>query len=259
MKNRPDPLRRLPASLIIDTGDRARRGIRISLPSQPAPVWRVPPVRAAEPGPDTPLRSLEYVVVDVETTGGPARRGHRITEVCAVRLSPEGAPKEEFTALVNPDRVIPPFVTSLTRITMDMVSRAPRFPEVAPELARVLDGAVFVAHNAQFDWSFVSRELERAGGEPLRGKMLCTVRMARRLVPEVSSRSLDALSYYFGVHNDARHRAWGDARATATVFRRLLERLEEREVARWSELEALLRRRAPRRKRIASPHPMTER
>ena len=110
-----------------------------------------------------------------------------------------------------------------------------------------------------FDWSFVSRELQRAGGAALCGAPLCTVRMARRLVPEVSSRSLDALTNYFGVPNAARHRAWGDARATAGLFRRLLERLDEREIARWEELQSLLRKRAPRRKRIASPHPMTER
>jgi len=256
---RPDPLRGLPAALRIDTEDRARRGIRISLPSATAPARSCPRVAAAEPLPGAALRALEYAVVDVETTGGPSGRGHRITEVCAVRLAADGRTVAEFATLLNPERAILPFVTSLTRITGAMVADAPRFGEIAAELAKVLEGAVFVAHNATFDWSFVSRELERAGGGPLRGRMLCTVHMARRLVPEVSSRSLDALTDYFGVHNPARHRAYGDARATAALFRRLLERLEEREVAHWEELQTLLQRRAPRRKRSASPHPMTER
>ena len=275
----------LPPEIRVDTSRRSSHGIRISLsapavsagvsPAQRAALahaGRMPmrirdrphtrygagwagPSELALPGTDR-IRSLEYVVVDVETTGGACDSGHRITEVCAVRVSGDGAITGEFTTLVNPDRYIPPAITQLTRITHDMVSFAPRFDEVAPELRDFLEGAVFVAHNAAFDWRFVAYELVRACLEPLYARVLCTVRLARKIVPEVSSRSLDALSWYFGVENEARHRAFGDARATALIFQRLLDRMDEREIERWEQLETLMRKRGPRRKRRASPQPV---
>lgn len=206
-----------------------------------------------ELSPRDPLRSLEYVIVDVETTGGAPGYGDRVTEVAVVRLNGRGSLLGEYTTLVNPERPIPPAITHLTRITQAMVARAPCFHEIAPDVQRVLDGAVFVAHNAAFDWRFLSWELGQAGAGPLRSRILCTVRLARRVVPEVSHRSLDALQFFFDVENQARHRAFGDARATAIIFRKLLDRVDEREIACWEELETLLARRAPRRKRQAMP------
>ncbi|HEX7120030.1 MAG TPA: exonuclease domain-containing protein [Longimicrobiales bacterium] len=199
------------------------------------------------------LRSLEYVVVDVETTGGGASRGDRVTEFAAIRIRGTGEVLEEFTTLVNPERPIPPFITRLTNITDEMVRDAPRFGEIAGEVRRLLEGGVFVAHNVSFDWRFVGHELERATGLGLEGRRLCTVKLARRVVPEVASRSLGSLTEYFGIDNDARHRAFGDARATAAVLLRLLERVEGYEVTSWAELEALLERRRRRRKRTSLP------
>jgi DNA polymerase-3 subunit epsilon len=277
---RVDPAAILPPILIVDAADRSRSGIRISLPARPArriravrergPRYDVssPPrlvrygegwlVAAGEDlSPRDVVRSLEYVVVDVETTGG-SMGSDRITEVAAVRLGGDGRLLGEFATLVNPDRVIPPAITQLTRITQAMVSQAPRFHEIAPDVYRILEGAVFVAHNASFDWRFVSRELWRAGGESPRVRVLCTVRLARRVVPEISSRSLDALQFFFDVENEARHRAFGDARATARIFRKLLDRVDERDIVRWEDLERLLSRIAPRRKRRAMPMPVAD-
>mgnify|MGYP001171381386 FL=1 len=200
-----------------------------------------------------PLRSLEYVVVDVETTGGVEKRGDRVTEFAAICVSGTGEVVEAYPPLVNPERPIPPFITRLTRITDDMVRGAPRFEEIAGEVQRMLRGRIFVAHNVAFDWGFVGHELERATGVGLEGRRLCTVKLARRVVPEVSSRSLGSVSEYCGIDNDARHRAYGDARATVEVFRRLLDRLEEREVSDWLELQALLESRRARRKRSSLP------
>lgn len=203
------------------------------------------------------LRSLEYAVVDVETTGGSATRGHRITEVCAVCLDGDGRFVGEFRSLVNPFRPIPPAITRLTNITDAMVRDAPSFHEIEPELRYWLEGRVFVAHNAGFDWRFVGWEMEGACGLRIEAPVLCTVRMARRLVPEIRSRSLDALQYFFDVHNEARHRAYGDARATARVFRMLMRRAEDRAIARWDELQQLLEARPKRRKkRTALPTSM---
>ena len=186
------------------------------------------------------LSSLEYTIVDVETTGGSAARGHRVTEVGVVCLDGNGRFIGEFKTLVNPFRPIPPSITRLTGITDAMASDAPSFDAIAPELRRWLEGRVFVAHNAGFDWRFVGWELEQTTGRKLHAPVLCTVRMARRLVPEIRSRSLDALQHFFDVRNEARHRAYGDARATARIFRRLMFRAFDSGVGRWDELQQLL-------------------
>jgi DNA polymerase III epsilon subunit family exonuclease len=272
----------VPEGLLADMADRRRSGIRITLPerkgpplfplgyeqaqfarwvrdARPAPMVRRYGEGWADTGePDDVVRSLEFVVVDVETTGGSAWSGHRITEFCAVRMSGDGVHLEEFTTLVNPQRPIPPFVSRLTRITQSMVERAPRFRDIATEARRIMDGAVFVAHNASFDWRFLSAELEWATGKPMSGRALCTVRLARKVVPELSRRSLDALAWYFNIENVARHRAFGDARATADLLRIFLDRLDDRQITRWGELESLVSRRAPRRRRQASPEPVRD-
>jgi DNA polymerase-3 subunit epsilon len=172
-----------------------------------------------------------------------------------VRLDGNGRLLDEYSSLVNPERSIPPYITRLTRITPAMIERAPRFDEVATEVRRMLADAVFVAHNASFDWRFLSTELQWVRQEPLCGRVICTVRLARKVVPEMPRRSLDSLSDYFGIENVARHRAFGDARATAEMFALLLGRLDEMRISQWHELETLLSRRAARRKRRASPEP----
>lgn len=209
--------------------------------------------------PPIALDTLEYVVVDVETTGGGVNRGHRITEIAIVRVDADGKPTHEYTTLVNPGRSIPYEISKLTNISQDMVRGAPRFEEIAQDVRQLLGGRVFVAHNAGFDWNFVHGELVRTTGKPLLGRRLCTVRLARKVVPEVRRRTLDSLQYFFDVHNEARHRAYGDARATAIIFQRLLDRVWEREIDSWQGLEQLLRR-APkqRKKRSALPQPMED-
>jgi DNA polymerase-3 subunit epsilon len=204
------------------------------------------------------IRELEYVVVDVETTGGAPSRGHRMTEFGAVRMRGDGTIIDEYESLVNPMRHIPAFITDLTSITPQMAYNAPLFGEIAENVRAILDGAVFVAHNAPFDRRFVGMELGRVG-VPMFNRTLCTVRLARKTVTEVQARSLDSLQYFFGIENYARHRAMGDARATALIFRKLLDRLDEHEVTRWNELESFLRRRPKKRKkRVASPQPVED-
>ncbi|HEV2129894.1 MAG TPA: 3'-5' exonuclease, partial [Longimicrobiaceae bacterium] len=193
------------------------------------------------------LREEEWVVVDVETTGGSPAHGHRVTEVAAVRVS-RGEVTESFSTLVNPQRPIPRMITDMTGITNEMVRSAPTFPEVAPRLQEMLRGRVFVAHNAGFDWRFVCSELELCRRAPLSGRQLCTVRLARKLLPQLPSRSLDALALYFDLEIAARHRAGDDALATARLLLHFIEILEERGIDGWEAVEALLAPRAPRRK-----------
>ena len=209
-------------------------------------------------GPKVPLDQLEYAVVDVETTGGGQIRGHRITEVAIVRVDANGKKTHEYSTLINPGRSIPYPITKLTSISDDMVRRAPYFEDVAHEIRTLLEGRVFVAHNAAFDWGFINGELVRTTGKPLLGRRLCTVRLSRKVVPEVRRRSLDALSYFFNVHNEARHRAYGDARATASIFRRLLERVWDREIDTWQALDRFVRQAKAKKKRSALPTPIED-
>ena len=203
------------------------------------------------------LADLSYVVVDVETTGGRPDGGDRITEIAAVIIE-RGEITRVYETLVNPQRPIPPMVTSITNITWNMVRNAPTFRDIVHDVADALRGHVFVAHNAGFDWRFVTAEIARATGERLDGRQLCTVRLARRLLPQLSRRSLDHVSRFYGVENTARHRAGGDAVATAKVFLRMLREARDRGCLTWPELETLLRTpvRGRRRKRRAMPHPM---
>jgi DNA polymerase-3 subunit epsilon len=210
---------------------------------------------APSPAPGKPLREEEWVVVDLETTGGSPKRGHRVTEVAAVAVS-RGEIRGTWCSLVNPGRRIPGMITSLTGITEQMVAEAPRFHEVADRVSQEIRGRVFVAHNAAFDWRFMGWEMQQATGMAPVGRTLCTVRLARKLLPELPSRNLDSLTHYFGVEIEHRHRALDDAVATARVLIRLIEMLEDRGAEDWEGLQGLLRRRARRKKRKASPQSM---
>ena len=198
-----------------------------------------------------PLQTLSYVVVDTETTGGRHGSGDRITEIAAVVVR-DGEIVELFETLVNPERSIPYFVSQLTNITWDMVKDKPTFDRVAPEVMRVLEGNVFVAHNMMFDWRFVTSELSRATGRKLQGRRLCTVKMARKVLPQLSRRSLDHVARYYGVEIHGRHRAGGDALATAKCMLRMLSDLGDRGCTTWGDLETLLRAPAVRRKKRRS-------
>src|SRR3989442_9463407 len=173
------------------------------------------------------LEHARFAVVDVETTGVRAQVGGRILEV-AVAILEGGTIHLAFEALLDPGTPIPLWVARLTGITDSMVAGRPRFGDVVAGLGRALDAAVFVAHNARFDWRFLAAECALAGVPAPGGKPLCTVRLTRRLVPELRHRRLDHVAAFFGIENPARHRAFGDALATAHVLRALLGRARER-------------------------------
>jgi len=194
------------------------------------------------PVPAHELENLRYAVVDVETTGGSPGRGHRITEVAVVEIR-DGTIAADFHTLVNPGRPIPPRIARLTGINDEMVAGAPFFEDVAPDLLDLLEGRVFVAHNVAFDWSFVSAQMADSLGQVPGGPRLCTVQMARRLAPELKRRNLDSLASHFGVPNHARHRAHGDALATARVLLRLLDEARGQGILDLPQLQRLLSRR----------------
>jgi DNA polymerase III subunit epsilon len=207
-------------------------------------TWRLDPTLAPF---GAPLSEVAFAVVDVETTGRGPWLGNGIIEIAIVEAR-GGQITGEYETLVNPGHGIPGAITALTGITTEMVSRAPYFDHVADEVAARLTGRVFVAHNATFDWSFVSSELVKAVGEAPDVPRLCTVRMCRRLVPQLRHRNLDVLSRHFGIDNHARHRAYGDALATARVLLRLLDEAAGRGIEDLTTLEWYLRRRRQRKR-----------
>src|SRR6266496_1303240 len=181
------------------------------------------------------LEHARFAVVDVETTGVRAQVGGRILEV-AVAILERGTIHLAFEALLDPGTPIPLWVARLTGITEGMVVGRPRFGDVVAGFGRALDAAVFVAHNARFDWRFLAAEYALAGVPAPGGKPLCTVRLTRRLVPELRHRGLDHVAAFFGIENPARHRAFGDALATAHVLRALIGRARERGVETLEQL-----------------------
>jgi DNA polymerase-3 subunit epsilon len=200
------------------------------------------------------LDDCAFAVVDVETTGMRAGGGDRITEIAVVVVH-RGRREVVVDSLVNPGRPIPPAICAITNITNAMVRDAPTFAEVVDQVVAALAGRVFVAHNARFDWGFVSAEVRRARDLALDGPQLCTVRLARRLVKGVRSCGLDNLTQHFGFDNPARHRAAGDALVTADLLARLLRLAREEGAHTLQDLSAIAlrpRRRAPR-KRLAMP------
>lgn len=196
------------------------------------------------------VRDRPWVFVDLETTGtAPARE--RITEVAVLRVGPDGY-AEEWSTLVHPEQRIPPAITAITGIDDAMVRAAPRFAEIADALQQRLSGAVFVAHNAPFDYGFVKAEFARLG-RAFEAPTLCTVRLSRQLYPQRTPHTLDAIvdrhRLRAAMGDAGRHRALGDARLIH-AFLAHIERDLEPEV-----LDAALKRlivepgadRAPRR------------
>ena len=202
------------------------------------------------------LRDLRFAVVDTETTGGGARGDDRVMEVAVVHVD-GGRVTTALEQLIDPQRPIGRYVSRLTGITWEMVCEAPTFGDVAPAIHEALEGRIFVAQNARFDWRFLSMELKRATGRPLTGERLCTVKLARKLLTHLPRRSLDALAWHYEVPILGRHRAGGDARATAQVLLRMLADARRQDVDTWDDLQALLRRPRPRAFRSALPQPVT--
>lgn len=161
-----------------------------------------------------------YCVIDVETTGK-GINGNRITEICAVRLL-DGEVIDKFTSLVNPEQYIPPFITNLTGIDDAMVADAPLFKEIADRILQITEEAIFIAHNVNFDFNVIRGEFKRLGVSFTR-KKLCTVRLSRKLIPNLFSYSLGNLCASIGIPLNNRHRAEGDTDATVILFKRILD------------------------------------
>lgn len=162
-----------------------------------------------------------YAIVDIETTGGYAEN-HRVTEI-AIYHHDGTQITDHYKTLINPGRKIPHFITGLTGISHEMVKDAPTFSDIADEVMSWLKDRVFVAHNAHFDYSFLKKEFEDHG-LPWNSRKLCTVRLSRKIIPGLDSYGLGRLAASLGIVIADRHRAGGDAFATAQIFDILLRR-----------------------------------
>ncbi|HRO43473.1 MAG TPA: exonuclease domain-containing protein [Flavipsychrobacter sp.] len=162
-----------------------------------------------------------YAIVDIETTGSYAL-GNGITEI-AIAIHDGREVLHFYETLMNPGRHIPLFIQSLTGITNEMVAGAPSFAEVAGQVHELLVDKVFVAHNVNFDYSFVKHHLGVAGFE-WQAKKLCTLRLARKIIPGLQRYGLGNLCHQIGINHQNHHRAGGDAMATAELFSMLVEK-----------------------------------
>lgn len=156
-----------------------------------------------------------YTIIDVETTG----KTNRITEISIFKYDGKKV-IDEFTSLVNPEIEIPDYITALTGIDNFIVAKAPTFKEIAEKVCSITANATFVAHNVNFDYNVIKGELNRLG-ITFRRKKLCTVRLSRKLIPNLHSYSLGKLCAALQIPLIDRHRARGDAEATVLLFKHL--------------------------------------
>ena len=168
-----------------------------------------------------PLEEAHFTVVDLETTGGRAAAG-TIIEIGAWKMVGRRMLKS-FQTLVRPNYAIPRFIVGLTSISNEMVRAAPRIEEVLPAFRDFIGDSVMVAHNAAFDFSFLDFEFRRIFGIGLNNPVLCTLRMARRFMPSLRRKRLDALAEHFGLSTEGRHRGLGDARMAAELLSIFIE------------------------------------
>ena len=172
------------------------------------------------------ITGLECVVFDVETTGFSPKDGDRIIEIAAIKTK-NGKTIDTFDFLINPERPIPPQASQVNNITDDMVSDAPKADAVLPQMIDFIGGAVVVGHNVKFDLEFLCFQLAAIGRKlDSRTPTLDTLKMARALIPQLSSYRLENVAQYFGAKIEETHRALVDVELTVTALNRMLHMSE---------------------------------
>lgn len=172
------------------------------------------------------LDRTNFFVVDVETTGANSKTD-RLTDIAVVHVL-GGEIIDTFHSLINPRQPIPEFIQEMTGITNELVRNAPDEREVLPEYKEFIskDNSIFVAHNANFDHFFIRNTMIRNYGASLEHEILCTVKLARKILPKSQKVNLTSLAQYFNIPIFMRHRALGDAFATAKALIKMLDILE---------------------------------
>jgi DNA polymerase-3 subunit epsilon len=176
---------------------------------------------------NTPLENASFTVVDVETTGLSANR-NRIIEIGLVRIENLKI-KKRFHSFINPQTNIPPFIISLTGISNEDVEDAPTFSQVSEKIAEFIDNSVLTAHNFAFDWSFLNTEFIISGKEFYNDHSCCTLKLARKMYPDLKSKSLSSVSNFLNLKNINAHRAMDDAEITAKVLLKMIKELKAKD------------------------------
>jgi len=166
---------------------------------------------------------MNYTILDIETTWL-SKYKHKITEIAAIKFDWENI-LWEFQTLINPERNIPTEITKLTWITNDMVSNAPKFFEIVPNFLNFIQDDIIVAHNANFDYWFISENIYANTWSWIQNQYICTRKLANRLIPELPKKNLWTLCEYFWLKNERAHRAMWDTKVTVEIFKYLLKLL----------------------------------
>jgi DNA polymerase III subunit alpha, Gram-positive type len=177
---------------------------------------------------------MTYVIVDIETTGL-SKHYHKITEIAAVQIN-NGEIIKEFQTLINPKVEIPRFITKLTGIDNEMVKDAPTIREIIPAFRKFLGNNIFVAHNATFDHGFIDYNSVYYYNQRIKNKVLCTKKLANRLVYDLPSKKLGALCEHFGIVNKQAHRAMADVYATVAVLNNFLDILKNKGIEKTEDI-----------------------
>jgi DNA polymerase III subunit epsilon len=174
---------------------------------------------------DKTFSEVTYSVIDFETTGT-SPKSSRAIEVGIVRIENLKI-TDSYQSLINPQQIIPPFISSLTGINTEDVIDAPSFEDISQDIKDFIDGSVLVGHNLPFDYAFLSSEFERSESILPKMKQVCTLKLSRSLFPELKSKSLGNMVKHFRFRLKDAHRALGDATATAKVFLKILDKLKD--------------------------------
>ena len=186
------------------------------------------------------LEALEYVILDVETTGLEPTQ-HELTEIGALKIQGEEI-KEIFSTLIQPRIPIPPEITQFTGIDDEMVKHSPSAAEVLPKFIEFIDGSILIAHNAEFDLAFIKQNLKQVSDKELSNDVICTVKLARHLLPNLENYKLHTVANHFGIPVKNRHRAMGDAEATFQIWIKFMALLKEKGIGNQRDLDSLLSR-----------------
>ena len=178
----------------------------------------------------------DFVVVDIETTGL-SYRLHKITEIAAVRIKNHKV-IDEFQSLINPRCHIPSFITNLTGISDEMVKYSPTIDKIISHFNDFLGNDVFIAHNATFDFNFLEHNSLKHTRQGLNNQVLCTKRLANRLLPELPSKRLGLICEHLNIENKQAHRAMSDVLATVDVFNHFHKLMKKKDI---TDIDAMLK------------------
>ena len=169
---------------------------------------------------------MNYIILYIETTWLSKYR-HKITEIAAIKFDWQNI-LWEFQTLINPERNIPSEITKLTWITNEMVSNAPKFFEIIPNFLDFIQNDIIVAHNANFDYWFISENIYCYTNKRIQNSCLCTRKLANRLLPDLPKKNLWTLCNYFWLTNERAHRAMWDTKVTVEIFKHFLNLLDKK-------------------------------